>query len=587
MKLGSRHHKLLTQEIIKQLPPLYANEGKDPSTIPVIVKFFSPYTNWTWYATEFDGKDTFFGMVHGHEKELGYFSLSELENSYRGALPLVERDLYFGKHMLSEFMPDRGNPISLKGSHPQGHYYPTKEEADAVAAKHRASGFRVSVIRHDTGGGKSYYTLLGRSMNPLYHYDRTGTSEPGQPSTVQFKGQQYYHALSSDEKLSKQVTDWLKNNNKKYSVLVRKGFRYGTLDYHHIYTYPAMDKADVESLFTIMRASRSNPSGKAETPVIFRKFQGDIIALLPTIPGSSEYDCMSYEHVGQHGGADPGMVMRMSKPAKPSEYADLLAELKQVGYDDLKVYNRLQYWFLDARRENLKKMTGNPVGGKHHDVYGFHLDSKPSRSYVGKMVTIPAGEGYWALGRYPWGGDFRRLSSDLTSMIVEAYDYYSDGTLRRFAVMLPDRSKAGFTFESARMTLSELSGKNPASIPHGASIPKFFNFGGLRYTTIKSFPDLDSLRAEGYPNASGYAHGSTFDKKSGMYLMGRYRLPKTNPKGVPKRLQVKTDKGWEYVFCYSGDTGKLVTTQNRSKAIPGHGLAFFSNKYGNNEFRVV
>jgi len=42
-------------------------------------------------------------------------------------------------------------------------------------------------------------------------------------------------------------------------------------------------------------------------------------------------------------------------------------------------------------------------------------------------------------------------------MIVEAYDYYSDGTLRRFAVMLPDRSKAGFTFESGRMTLSDKS----------------------------------------------------------------------------------------------------------------------------------
>jgi len=56
------------------------------------------------------------------------------------------------------------------------------------------------------------------------------------------------------------------------------------------------------------------------------------------------------------------MVMRMSKPAKPSEYADLLAEMKQVGYDDLKVYNRLQYWFLDARRENLKKTTENPIG---------------------------------------------------------------------------------------------------------------------------------------------------------------------------------------------------------------------------------
>jgi hypothetical protein len=76
------------------LPPLYANERKGLEAVAPI-KFFTPDSNWTWYPTEFDGTDVFFGLVDGFEMELGYFSLSELE-SVRGGLGLsIERDLYF------------------------------------------------------------------------------------------------------------------------------------------------------------------------------------------------------------------------------------------------------------------------------------------------------------------------------------------------------------------------------------------------------------------------------------------------------------------------------------------------------------
>ena len=86
--------KLLTKKILKQLPPLGAQDGKGMEAI-VYVKFFTPDSNWTWYCTEFDGKDRFFGMVDGMERELGYFSLSEIQ-SVRGGLGLpVERDRWF------------------------------------------------------------------------------------------------------------------------------------------------------------------------------------------------------------------------------------------------------------------------------------------------------------------------------------------------------------------------------------------------------------------------------------------------------------------------------------------------------------
>ena len=95
---------LLTKAILKKLPPLYAMENKKAEDVPVVVKFFCPWGSWTWYATEFDGDDLFFGLVDGHVKEMGYFRLSELK-SLRGPWGLgIERDMYFGKHNLAEFM---------------------------------------------------------------------------------------------------------------------------------------------------------------------------------------------------------------------------------------------------------------------------------------------------------------------------------------------------------------------------------------------------------------------------------------------------------------------------------------------------
>jgi hypothetical protein len=92
--------KLLTKELLRRLPKLYETENDPDPT--VWVKFFFPASSWTWYATEFDGQDIFFGLVDGFEMELGYFSLSELRST-RDKLGLpIERDLYFKPCRLSE-----------------------------------------------------------------------------------------------------------------------------------------------------------------------------------------------------------------------------------------------------------------------------------------------------------------------------------------------------------------------------------------------------------------------------------------------------------------------------------------------------
>lgn len=99
-------YEFLPDDVRKQLPPLFGQEKvKDPI---VYVKFFVPWGNWTWYAYEFDGEDTFFGWVVGFEKELGYFSLSELQSVTGPAGLKIERDLYFDPTPLSQVMAKHG-----------------------------------------------------------------------------------------------------------------------------------------------------------------------------------------------------------------------------------------------------------------------------------------------------------------------------------------------------------------------------------------------------------------------------------------------------------------------------------------------
>ncbi len=91
--------QLLTQALREQLPPLYSQEHvADPL---VICKFFCPWNRWTWYALEFDGEDTFFGLVVGDEVELGYFLLSDLQKTIGPARLQMERDIHFKPTLLS------------------------------------------------------------------------------------------------------------------------------------------------------------------------------------------------------------------------------------------------------------------------------------------------------------------------------------------------------------------------------------------------------------------------------------------------------------------------------------------------------
>jgi len=109
-----RGMKLLPKEIREQMPPLYAQDGKGGKAI-VYAKYFTPSAGWSWYVQEGEpvldesSREVdfrFFGLVFGHEREFGYFLLSELEE-VRGPMRLpIERDLYFKPKTLEEIAPE-------------------------------------------------------------------------------------------------------------------------------------------------------------------------------------------------------------------------------------------------------------------------------------------------------------------------------------------------------------------------------------------------------------------------------------------------------------------------------------------------
>jgi hypothetical protein len=126
--------KLLTKEIQQSVPGLYDTEDTEIEDKTCHVKFFTPWSNWTWYVVEasaicLDGDSDrpvhiplnkfeksinnleteyelddgsivtvtdvlFFGFVQGLADEWGYFSYGELK-SITGPLGLsIERDKY-------------------------------------------------------------------------------------------------------------------------------------------------------------------------------------------------------------------------------------------------------------------------------------------------------------------------------------------------------------------------------------------------------------------------------------------------------------------------------------------------------------
>ncbi len=85
---------LLTNRLLRQLPPLHSTRNEaDPTAY---VRLFSPWSVWSWYLTEFDGKGVARALSAGTAMSWVYLRLSELQSARGpGDAPLIQSDPYF------------------------------------------------------------------------------------------------------------------------------------------------------------------------------------------------------------------------------------------------------------------------------------------------------------------------------------------------------------------------------------------------------------------------------------------------------------------------------------------------------------
>lgn len=87
--------------------------------------------------------------------------------------------------------------------------------------------------------------------------------------------------------------------------------------------------------------------------VVFRVFkkEKDVFALFPHDVCDNQGHVTSYQHIGQHSGANYRHCIQKSKKASKKEYKDLKKELENIGYENLKVISRQNYnkWFNSYR----------------------------------------------------------------------------------------------------------------------------------------------------------------------------------------------------------------------------------------------
>ena len=130
--------------------------------------------------------------------------------------------------------------------------------------------------------------------------------------------------------------------------------------------------------------------------VAFRKYpDGDVLALFPEVKADENGNIMSYQTVGQHGGASPDLLTELPQ-ASEKEAQKLIGELiYSVGYDDLSPYDPC-----DPTPEVGTKY-GAPMGRRsEHDGEMGEGDPK---LYLRRVKMSPCGAydsggAYWAIG---------------------------------------------------------------------------------------------------------------------------------------------------------------------------------------------
>lgn len=105
-----------------------------------------------------------------------------------------------------------------------------------------------------------------------------------------------------------------------------------------------------------------------ETPVIFRRDKdGDVIALLPTLPGELyNTSCKAYSPRFGWFNTDTA-IMKRTEEATPEEYTPILAQLvHNEGIYPIKIAKRIKGWMDDIRVKDRSILVNQPLVNTPH-----------------------------------------------------------------------------------------------------------------------------------------------------------------------------------------------------------------------------
>ena len=91
--------QLLPEKLAKRIPVLGSNQSILLEDKTAFAKFLCPDLSWRWYIIEYDGENTFFGIIMAGEQAIaGEFTLSELESLEFSGINNDKSGVEFDKH---------------------------------------------------------------------------------------------------------------------------------------------------------------------------------------------------------------------------------------------------------------------------------------------------------------------------------------------------------------------------------------------------------------------------------------------------------------------------------------------------------
>ncbi|HLV00073.1 MAG TPA: hypothetical protein VKZ59_02325 [Acidobacteriota bacterium] len=107
--------ELLPKQLASNLPAIGSSLGIPLEDTIVHIRYFDSSTSWRWYVLEFDGKDTFFGLlISDHLVTAGQFTLTELQSirNEDGHLS-IRRDLEFSFRSVRDLVASEPEVVQL------------------------------------------------------------------------------------------------------------------------------------------------------------------------------------------------------------------------------------------------------------------------------------------------------------------------------------------------------------------------------------------------------------------------------------------------------------------------------------------